>query len=98
MGTLEIVLHVIFAIGATEQAWQKNIFVVPPGGSPPIAPTLQHFQNISHPRSPQHLQRSAQGNRVIEVKSEGQEQFGEAPLNGSRDIKAMLLGEELFVD
>ena len=92
MRTLEIVLHIILAIGATEQAWQPNIFVVPVGGSPPIAPTLQHFQDVSHPVSPKHLQRGAKGNRMIEVKSEGQEQFSEAPLNGSMDMKAMLLG------
>ena len=72
--------------------------MVPKGGGPPIAPTLQHFQDISNSIPLKHPQGGVKGDRITEVKSEGKEQLGESPLNGIRDITNMPDSNKLLVN
>ena len=98
MWTLEVVLHIIFAIVATKQTGKSNIFMVPIGGSPPIAPTFQHLKNISRSVSLENPQRGHKRNRAAEVKGERQEQLGESSLNGLYDIVLVPDGYQMFVN
>ena len=98
MMALQLVAQVITTIVATKLTWQPSIFMVPVRGGPPIAPTLQHFQDISHPVSLEHLQGGVKGNRMVEIQSEGLEQFGKAPFDGIMDIEAMLFGYEFSIN
>ena len=90
-------LHIVFRIIAPEKAWQQNILMIPIGGGPPIAPTFQHFKDISNSISLKLLQGGVKGDRVGEVQCERQEQFGESPLYGITDIIHMPIGDELLV-
>ena len=78
MRALEVMLHIVFRIIAPKKAWQQNILMIPIGGGPPIAPTFQHFKDISNSISLELLQGGVKGDRVGEVQCERLEQFGES--------------------
>ena len=98
MRALQVVAHVITTIVATKQTWKPNIFMVPARDCPPIAPTLQHFQDISHPASLKHKQRGVKENYVVEIQSVRLEQIGKAPFDGVMDIIVVLFGYEFCID
>jgi hypothetical protein len=92
------VLHIITLLTTTDNAWQPNIIMITVGSSPAIAPSLQHFQDVRHSASFEHLQRGVKGNGMVEVQRGGLEQIGEMSFDGAMNIEAILCGYKLSID
>jgi len=69
MGTLQVMLELIFTVSASKKTWQQFVFMISVGGSPTINPALQHFEGIRESVFPQSAETLIQENRGLEVQS-----------------------------
>ena len=98
MTALQVVGKVITMALTTEQARELYIVMMPSGGSPTIAPALQHLHDLSNSTLPQGPKQVLQKDSVPKIKGEGLEQGGEPSLNGVMNTVLMFVGYQLLIN
>ena len=65
---LKVVLKIIGLVRTSKEAWQTNLFMIPSGGGPPIAPTLNDLEDFSTSTHLQGVPTPLKKYGVVEVK------------------------------
>jgi hypothetical protein len=92
MTALQVVGKVITMALTTEQTRELYIVMIPSGGSPTIAPALQHLHDLSNSTLSQGPKNVLQKESAPEIKGEGLEQGSEPLLNGILNTVLMFDG------